>query len=320
MAKIKRSDPRVSLAKNKVTVGEAYELFLTSRKSRCSEATIGIYTEKRNHIVSGFSRFGSGTMSEITAPIIRAVIADYQDTHTVNGAWKLFTVIRTFLLWYWDEYEIETACPIHKVQVHKPAFQPKHGITRKEIDSLLKAIKNSSRFPERDTCLVMLLADTGLRKKSVQGLRMKDVNLQTNAVYVFEKDQNYHNKTFGANTAKAIRKYLGCLEDISKDDPFFLNQDGTEMTENSMRMMLERMADAAGIQRHLFHDFRRFYGLELYRQTHDIYFVSRMLDHKDVEVTKRYLAIDDMEDAEKMARVSPMDYKAGQTGITIRRR
>ena len=146
---------------------------------------------------------------------------------------------------------------------------------------------------------------------------MKDVNLTNNQLYVFEKDQNYHNKSFGQTTAKAIRKYLGCLEEVSQDDPFFLNQDGSEMTENSMRMMLERMADQAGIEHHLFHDFRRFYGLELYHQTHDIYFVSRMLDHKDVEVTKRYLAIDDMEDAEKMAKVSPMDRGRGTTGVRI---
>ena len=145
------------------------------------------------------------------------------------------------------------------------------------------------------------------------------MNLQNNSVYVFEKDQNYHNKSFGQNTAKAIRKYLACLEDIKDDDPFFLNQDGSEMTENSMRMMLERSADRAGIERHLFHDFRRFYGLELYRQTHDIYFVSRMLDHKDVEVTKRYLAIDDMEDAERMLKVSPMDRGKGTVGVHISR-
>lgn len=79
------------------------------------------------------------------------------------------------------------------------------------------------------------------------------------------------------------------------------------MTADSARQMLQRMEDHAGIPRHQFHAFRRFYGLELYRQTKDIYFVSRMLDHKNVEVTKRYLAIDQLEDAAAMRLVSPMD-------------
>ena len=319
MAKIKRSDPRVCSSKNKVSIHDAYDQFLLSRKSRCAEATINIYKEKRKHIEDGFLRYESGAIEEITPQVIRKIISDYQEVHSVNGAWKLFTVIRTFLLWYWEENDLER-CPIHKVgKIKKPAVKPKHGITRSEIDKLLATVKCSSRFPERDACIIMLLADTGLRKKSVQGIRMKDVDLQKNSVYVFEKDQNYHNKSFGQNTAKAIRKYLACLEDIREDDPFFLNQDGSVMTENSMRMMLERTADRAGIVRHLFHDFRRFYGLELYRQTHDIYFVSRMLDHKDVEVTKRYLAIDDMEDAERMLKVSPMDRGKGTFGVRISR-
>ena len=319
MAKIKRSDLRACSSKNKVLVHDAYDQFLVSRKSRCSEATISIYKEKRKHIEDGFLRYESGAMDEITPQVIRKIISDYQEVHSVNGAWKLFTVIRTFLLWFWEENDLEH-CPIHKVgKIKKPSVQPKHGITRQEIDKLLSAVKQSSRFPERDVCVIMLLADTGLRKKSVQSIRMKDVNLQNNSVYVFEKDQNYHNKSFGQNTAKAIRKYLACLEDIKPEDPFFLNQDGSGMSENSMRMMLERMADVAGIDHHLFHDFRRFYGLELYRQTHDIYFVSRMLDHKDVEVTKRYLAIDDMEDAERMLKVSPMDRGKGTVGVRINR-
>ena len=316
MAKIKSRDLRVSPKNKEVLIESAYELFLRSRKSRCSQATTGIYTEKRKKIIDGFSCIGIKYMSEINAPSIRSVIADYQESHTSNGAWKLFTVIRTFLLWYWDEYELGV-CPIHKVKVKKPSYQPKQGITRAEIDKMISAAKRSSKFPERDVCLILMLADTGLRKKSIQGIRMKDVNLDKNTIYVFEKDQNYHNKSFGQNTAKAIRKYLGCLEEVKEDDPFFLNQDGSEMTENSMRLMLERMADQAGIERHLFHDFRRFYGLELYRTTREIYFVSRMLDHKDVEITKRYLAIDDMEDAEKMAKVSPMDRGRGTTGVRI---
>lgn len=319
MAKIKRSDLRATSSKKEVLIRDAYSSFLISRKSRCSEATISIYTEKRIHIEEGFSEIGVGTMNEITAPAIRNVISNYQETHSVNGAWKLFTVMRTFLLWYWQENDLEK-CPISKVgKIKKPSAIPKHGITREEVDKLLAAVKQSSRFPERDTCLILLLADTGLRKKSIQSIRMKDINHTNNTVYVFEKDQNYHTKSFGQTTAKAIRKYLACLEDVAPDDPFFLNQDGSEMTENSMRMMLERMADVAGIPHHLFHDFRRFYGLELYRQTHDIYFVSRMLDHKDVEVTKRYLAIDDIEDAERMFRVSPMDRGKGTTSVRINR-
>ena len=80
-----------------------------------------------------------------------------------------------------------------------------------------------------------------------------------------------------------------------------------------MKQSLRLLCKKAGIPLHLFHDFRRFFGLELYKSTHDIYFVSRALDHKDIEVTKRYLAIDKMEDAEAIRAMSPMDNKRQAT-------
>ena len=318
MARIKRSDRRVREDEKIVSVHDAYENFLQSRKANCAEATLRIYTEKRKPIEEGFARYGIRNMAEITPAVIRQILIDYRQLHTDNGAWKLYTYIRTFLRWYWNENDLDH-CPIEKVDPPKKHEAPKHGITWEEIDKLLKAIKHHSKFPERDTMIIMLLADTGLRKKSILGLKMRDVNLKKNTLYVFEKDQNYHTKSFGQATAKAIGKYLACLDEVKPDDPFIISLDAVSYNNDSLRLMIRRFCSLAGIPNRQCHDFRRFYGLELYKATGDIYFVSRMLDHKDVEVTKRYLAISDIEDAAAMAKVSPMDRKNGQTGITIKR-
>ena len=318
MAKIKPSVRRVRVGEKKVSVQEAYDQFLISRESRCSKASIEIYKEKRKPIEEGFDRYGVRDVSQITPSVIRQMISDYRGSHSDNGAWKFYTYIRTFLRWYWMENDLEH-CPIDKVDAKRPSVKPKHGITREEIDKLLSAVKRTSKFPERDTMIIMLLADTGLRKKSILSLRMKDVDLRTNTVFVFEKDQNYHTKSFGQNTQKAIIKYLACIDDAKPDDPFIISLDSNSYNDDSLRHMLIRMCKQACIPNRQCHDFRRFYGLELYRATGDIYFVSRMLDHKDVEVTKRYLAIADIEDAAAMAKLSPMDSKTGQTGIKINR-
>lgn len=318
MAKIKSRVRRVTAGKKIVSVSDAYDEFLISRKSRCAEATIEIYKEKRKPIEEGFNRYGVDAMDLITPSVIREMISDYRGSHSDNGAWKYYTYIRTFLRWYWEENDLEH-CPIDKVSAKKPSVKPKHGINREEIDKLLSAIKRTSKFPERDTMIIMLLADTGLRKKSILSLKIKDVDLKSNSVFVFEKDQNYHTKSFGQNTSKAIVKYLACLEDAKPDDPLILSLDSNSYNDDSLRHMLKRMCQQACIPNRQCHDFRRFYGLELYRSTGDIYFVSRMLDHKDVEVTKRYLAIDDIEDAERMLKVSPMDRGRGTSGVRISR-
>ena len=302
MAKINRHD---RLSSVKMTCGNAYDLFVKSREVFCSKATVGIYKIQRKQILKGieFDAF----MEDITPNDIRQLLSDFRETHNEGGTFRLYSSIRAFFNWYWTEYDVPLRNPISKVQCKKPSYVPIQGSTRKEIDKLLIAVQKNSKFPERDRVVINLLADTGLRRASISGLRFKDVDVESCTLFVYEKDQQYHTKPFGKETQKSIRKYLKCLSEYKPEDTFWVNLDGTPMNFDGIRQMLQRMETIAGIPHYQFHAFRRFFGLELYKSTHDIYFVSRALDHKNVEVTKRYLAITDSEDAEALRAMSPMD-------------
>ena len=149
--------------------------------------------------------------------------------------------------------------------------------------------------------------------------RRSENESQTKAIVVFEKNQQYYTKAFEAATCKAIKNYLMCLFDVKPDDPFGLHLDGKELTQAGMKEVLRRLCRQAGIPLHLFHDFRRYYGKALYDATHDIYLVSRALDHKDIYVTRRYIALDDREDAEAVRSYSPMDRTLRETGVKVQR-
>ena len=167
--------------------------------------------------------------------------------------------------------------------------------------------------------MLMILCDTGIRRSSLTGLKMGDIDLKNGQLTVYEKDQDYHFKPFGASTTKAIRSYFDCLSDVKPEDPMWIKLDGCALSAYGAKEILRRLSREAGIEEQSFHDFRRFYGMEAYKATKDIYFVSRALDHKSVEVTKRYLAIDQLEDMEEARSVSPMDRRIGQTGIKVNR-
>ena len=109
------------------------------------------------------------------------------------------------------------------------------------------------------------------------------------------------------------------MADVKPTDPFWIQLDGKSLTRSGMREVLRRLSQEAGIPFHQFHDFRRYYGKALYDATHDIYMVSRALDHKDIYVTKRYIAIDDREDAEAIRKLSPMDKMTRQTNVKVQR-
>ena len=321
MARVVRSNQ--TTAKDDIPqmrVSDAYSIFLRIKKSECAPSTYGIYAEiGKRHIIPKLSDSTGDNMNNITDQIIRDILDDYESEHRSGGRDFLFRHLKSFVNWYWNEYEISAPNPMKKVKNKNVSIPPKVGITQEEIDLLLKAAKERSAFPERDIALLMVLCDTGIRRSSIEGLRMKDVNLVRCEMVVFEKDQQFHTKTFGQATCKAIRKYLNCLTDVKPEDPFWLQMDGRALSKVGMREVLRRLCREAGIPEHHFHDFRRYYGKALYDSTHDIYLVSRALDHKDIYVTRRYIAIDDREDAEAIRSYSPMDKKFGQTGVKVNR-
>ena len=297
---------RDRLSPPKIPLDKAYELFVQSRKVFCSKATVGIYEYQKKAIITGIKCVN---VEDTTPDDIRAFLAEYRQSHNDGGTFRLYSSVRAFYHWYWSEYDIEINNPIDKVKCKKPPVTPIQGITRAEIDHLLAAIKRKSKFPERDTAIILILADTGLRKSSVCNLRFQDVDVEGCSLMVFEKDQQYHSKPFGIATQRALKRYFRCFMDIYTPEPLWRNLDGSPLLADGIRQMIERMEDEAGLPHYQFHAFRRFYGLSLYQKTHDIFFVSRALDHKSVEVTKRYLAIDDIEDKNSMRAMSPMDRK-----------
>lgn len=317
MAKIIRSNP---LTTQKLGVADVFELFLRSRNSLCAKSTVAIYREiGERHIIPKIISLTGDNIYNITEPVVRSILDEYAANHTVGGTDYLFRHLKAFINWLWEEYEMPRRNPMKKIRVKKASAPPKQGITRDEVDKLLKAAKTHSLFPERDIAMIMILCDTGIRRASLCGLRMKDVNNTKAEMTVFEKDQQYHVKAYGNATSKAIKKYLTCLYDIKPEDPFWLCLDGTAFDWSGMRSVLRRLCQAAGIPMHHFHDFRRFYALELYDSTHDIYLVSRALDHKDIGITKRYLRVDEKQDMEMARLHSPMDKKFDQTGVKVQR-
>lgn len=315
MARVIRSNP---LTTPKMAVREAYENFLRVKNSLCAKSTVNIYREIGNrHLIPELTEITGDDIYAVTADDLSLLVERYSMEHDNGGVDFYYRHLKAFIRWFWDYYDVPTSCPIRKVKIKKTEKPPKQGITNEEIDKLLKACKEHSVFPERDIAMIMMLCDTGIRRSSLANLKMKDVNVARNEILCFEKDQSYHIKPYGIATGKAVKKYLSCLSDVKPEDPFWLCMDGTALEWNGMREVLRRLCANANIPMHHFHDFRRYYGLELYKSTHDIYMVSRALDHKDIEVTKRYLAIDKLEDAEAARSHSPMDMRNRQTGAKI---
>lgn len=322
MATVKRRNSKTAQQNKlqKTGVAKIFEEFIRAKKAEVAPDTLAIYQDLGERIfIPEIVRLTEDDMYCLKPDHLRELLDHYAQNHNTGGIAFVHRHLKHFINWYWKEYDIDRPNPMDKVHVKKSKTKPLTGIDWEKINILLETAKSKSTFPERDVAMLMILSDTGIRRASLCGLKMGDIDLDHAQMKVWEKDQDFHVKSFGYATEKAIRKYLDCLDDIRPTDSFWIKLDGCELSSFGVKEALRRLCNLAGIEQQSFHDFRRFYALELYKSTRDIYFVSRALDHKSVEVTKRYLALDIQEDLEETRAVSPMDKAFRQTGIKVNR-
>lgn len=322
MATVKRRNTLTAKknAMQKTGVAKVYEQFLRAKKGEVAPETLVIYEGLGERIfIPEMVRLTDDDLYCLNADHLRQLLDNYGANHNTGGIAFVHRHLKHFVNWFWKEYDIARPNPMDKVHVKKSTSKPLTGIDWNKINILIETAKAKSTFPERDVAMLMILADTGIRRSSLCGLKMGDIDVDHAQMKVFEKDQDYHVKSFGYATAKAIQKYLNCLDDIKPTDSFWIKLNGCELSDFGVKEALRRLCNLAGIEQQSFHDFRRFYALELYKSTRDIYFVSRALDHKSVEVTKRYLALDLQEDLDEIRSVSPMDKAFRQTGVKVNR-
>ena len=76
-----------------------------------------------------------------------------------------------------------------------------------DLKALLKTCQTKSFEDRRDEAVIRLLADTGIRKGELVGLKAPDVDLDTGEIVVMGKGHRPRIVPFGVKTAKALDRY-----------------------------------------------------------------------------------------------------------------
>lgn len=313
MARIKSHDNVLrDFSFKTIRIDEPFNSFLQSKKmGGFSGNTIALYEKKLNAMFPWFIEHGIDTIGLITPESIREYLAYLLDNgHNKGGAHLYYRILKTYMNFIWDEYDIDKRNPISKVKFAPPKAQPLEGISMDEVRDMLKVCQKNA-FPSRDKAIISVLVDTGLRRSELLALRFEDVDIDTGRIVVKHgKGDKFRIVYAGKECRKALRKYISCLEDIHPDDKLWLTDEGDPITADGVLSMLRRTQLNAGIRKlHCFHDFRRCCAIERLRNGEDIFSISRILGHADIETTKRYLFITDKDEQEFSTRSSPLDHK-----------
>jgi site-specific recombinase XerD len=225
-----------------------------------AKGTLSIYSDS----VQRLSKFAKGMdfppLAEMGRQHVRHFLASlHQAGNKPASVHARYRALKTFFKWTIGEEERESN-PLdfidpprlpNTLQPHYPAEQ---------VEAVLKAIGRGTVYQFRDTAIVRLLYDSGMRAAELCGIKADDIQWSDGAIKVIGKAGKERRVSVGSITLQAIERYLRRRTD-KKSIWLFLATGSTPLTTNGLRMMLVRRFESAGIPYHGAHGFRRAFAM-----------------------------------------------------------
>jgi site-specific recombinase XerD len=135
--------------------------------------------------------------------------------------------------------------------------KPVPVLTDDDVAKLLKACAGKEFVDVRDTAVVRLLLDSGIRRAELMGLLVDDLDFEQGTALVHGKGRRDRSVPFGNVTARALRSYLRMRRRHRYADrpELWLGRNGPLRIE-ALKMMLDRRALAAELGHIHPHQFR----------------------------------------------------------------
>jgi len=176
-----------------------------------------------------------------------------------------------------------------------------------------RAFRMKRPTAERDTALIILLLDTGIRSGEAGWLNIKDVDLDTGEIYIATYGSSQRKTKsrvlpIGKTTRRALWRYLTTRpKDTRPDEPLFIMVKDRHMGPNSIRHLLKGLCKKAGVKNCHPHRLRHTFAIEFLRKDGDIFTLQMILGHSSLDMVRKYLQLVKADAKNAHRRASPAD-------------
>jgi integrase len=180
------------------------------------------------------------------------------------------------------EWEWVRDNPCSKVSREKENNQRIRWLYTDEEERLISACHDDIKD------IVIFAIETGMRLGELLALRWTDVSIVRETATVM-KSKNHQPRTIPLE-----KRPVEVLKRIASSKKVvvgfvFPSSTGTKLDGNNLRKEFSKALKAAGIEDFRFHDLRHTYGTRLAQAGVELFTISRLMGHKDVKTTMRYL-------------------------------
>jgi site-specific recombinase XerD len=187
---------------------------------------------------------------------IEEFLADQLQHHRPTTAAVRFRSLQQFYRWALTE-ELIDKTPMAGLSPPSITERPVAVLDEAQLARLLRCMNSRSFEDRRDTAIVRLFVDTGMRLSEMAGLALSDIDLDTDVALVLGKGRRPRACPFGDKTGQAIERYLRerTKHRLGRSAQLWIGGRG-DMTDNGIGQMLRRRAKQAGLDHLHPHMFR----------------------------------------------------------------
>ena len=200
------------------------------------------------------------SVADIRRDHVEAFIAHLLELWKPATASNRYRGLQAFFRWAVEEGEIKQS-PLANMRPPNIPETPPAILTLDQIRQLLKACEGRGLEERRDTAVIRLFFDTGMRRAELAGITVEDIDFETNVAVVMGKGRRPRPCPFGRKTALALDRYLRMRaghRDAGRPE-LWLGIFGP-MTSSGVAQMLERRTQQAGLEGIHAHLFRHTYA------------------------------------------------------------
>jgi integrase/recombinase XerC len=201
---------------------------------------------------------------------------------------RKLAAIRKFFT-FLEENSILAANPAHTVKGARREEKEPNILYKEQYKALLYEASDNIR----DYAIIQTFLQTGIRLSELTNLRVDDVDLEHRILTVRQgKGKKDRQIPLVDDAVKALRNYrrYRTTELIVDDDTFFLAKNGTSMNVSTVKYLVAKYVEKAGIRKKVsVHTLRHTFGAHKADKHMSLATLQELMGHKKKETTLKYI-------------------------------
>ena len=278
----------------KTSASSLYILSLQSETSKTAmKSTLNLIAKKlqgvNNHLDCDWSKLDY----ESTLNLMNSLKAEGLSPARVN---TYLAAVKGVALnaWMNKSIDVETYTWIKQVKRLKGSVVTKgRSLVKGELSRVIThCVDKGSVLGVRDAALFATMYSAGLRRQEVVNLNVEDINFTNNEVLVKGKNNKQRTTVINENSMKLIKSYLkvrgsitGALFSRCRKGGKFT---GESISTQAVYNIVCGTATELRLPKMSCHDYRRSFCTDLLENGTDLFTVSKLMGHADINTTRTY--------------------------------